>query len=76
MPRQARGLMGQGRMSKSYVAVRNAFEPLARSAGKRLTLIRRRRRMTGNDLEALGVELIAAEEAGEPRRLAALAWQL
>jgi hypothetical protein len=32
--------------------------------------------MTGNDLEALGVELIAADDAGDPRRLAAIAWQL
>ena len=29
--------------------------------------------MTGNDLEALGVELIAADDAGDPRRLAAIA---
>lgn len=32
--------------------------------------------MTDNDLEALGVELIAADDAGDPRRLAAIAWQL
>lgn len=32
--------------------------------------------MTGNDLEALGVELIAADDAGDPQRLAAIAWQL
>lgn len=32
--------------------------------------------MTGNDLEALGAELIATDNAGDPRRLAALAWQL
>ena len=32
--------------------------------------------MTGNDLDALGVELIAADDAGDPRRLAAIAWQL
>ena len=32
--------------------------------------------MTCNDLEALGVELMAADDAGDPRRLAAIAWQL
>ena len=32
--------------------------------------------MTANDLEALGAELMAADDAGDPRRLAALAWQL
>jgi hypothetical protein len=32
--------------------------------------------MTGNDLDALGVGLIAADDAGDPRRLAAIAWQL
>ena len=32
--------------------------------------------MTVNDLETLGVELIAADDAGDPRRLAAIAWQL
>lgn len=32
--------------------------------------------MTGNDLEALGVELVAADDAGDQRRLAAIAWQL
>ena len=32
--------------------------------------------MTANDLETLGVELIAADDAGDPRRLAAIAWQL
>ena len=32
--------------------------------------------MTGNDLEALGVELTAADDAGDARRLAAIAWQL
>jgi len=32
--------------------------------------------MNCNDLEALGVELIAADDAGDPRRLAAIAWQL
>jgi hypothetical protein len=32
--------------------------------------------MTGNDLDALGVELVAADDAGDPRRLAAMAWQL
>jgi hypothetical protein len=32
--------------------------------------------MTGNDLEALGVELVAADEAGDPQRLAVIAWQL
>jgi len=32
--------------------------------------------MNGHDLEALGVELIAADDAGDPQRLAAIAWQL
>jgi hypothetical protein len=32
--------------------------------------------MTGNDLEALGVELTTADEADDSRRLAAIAWQL
>ena len=32
--------------------------------------------MNCNDLEALGVELIAADDAGDPRRLAVIAWQL
>jgi hypothetical protein len=32
--------------------------------------------MTSNDLESLGVELIAADDEGDPRRLAAIAWQL
>jgi hypothetical protein len=32
--------------------------------------------MTGNDLDALGVELVAADDVGDPRRLAAIAWQL
>jgi hypothetical protein len=32
--------------------------------------------MTGNDLDALGVELVAADDAGDPRRLAVIAWQL
>jgi hypothetical protein len=44
---------------------------------QRLTLIRRCcRRMTCTDLEALGVELIAADDAGDARRLAAIAWRL
>ena len=32
--------------------------------------------MTCTDLEALGVELVAADDAGDARRLAAVAWQL
>jgi hypothetical protein len=32
--------------------------------------------MTGNDMDALGVELVAADDAGDSRRLAAIAWQL
>jgi hypothetical protein len=32
--------------------------------------------MTGNDLGALGVELMAADDAGDPQRLAAIAWRL
>jgi len=32
--------------------------------------------MTGNELEALGVELVAADDAGDPQRLAVIAWQL
>jgi hypothetical protein len=32
--------------------------------------------MTGNDLDALGVELVVADDAGDPRRLAAIAWLL
>jgi len=32
--------------------------------------------MTGKDLEALGVELIAADDAGDARHLAAIAWRL
>jgi hypothetical protein len=32
--------------------------------------------MTGDDLDALGVELVAADDAGDLRRLAAIAWQL
>jgi hypothetical protein len=28
------------------------------------------------DLEALGVELMAADDAGDPQRLAAIAWRL
>ena len=44
---------------------------------QRLTLIRRCcRRTTCTDLEALGVELIAADDAGDARRLAAIAWRL
>src|SRR5580700_11941498 len=56
-------------MSKLCAAVRNAFEPLARSAGMRLTLIRRCCHMTGNDLDVLGVDLIAADDAGNQVRL-------
>ena len=32
--------------------------------------------MTCDDMETLGVELIAADDEGDPRRLAAIAWQL
>jgi hypothetical protein len=32
--------------------------------------------MTRDDLDALGVELVAADDAADPQRLAALAWQL
>jgi hypothetical protein len=32
--------------------------------------------MTCDDLEALGVELRAADDAGDPQRLAAVAWRL
>jgi hypothetical protein len=32
--------------------------------------------MTREDLDALGVELMAADDAADPRRLAALAWRL
>jgi hypothetical protein len=32
--------------------------------------------MTRDQLDALGVELIAADDTDDPRRLAALAWQL
>jgi hypothetical protein len=32
--------------------------------------------MTGNDLDAFGVELVAADDADDPRRLAAIAWRL
>lgn len=32
--------------------------------------------MTRDDFDALGVELMAADEAGEPGRLAAIAWRL
>jgi hypothetical protein len=32
--------------------------------------------MTCNDLDVLGVELIAADDEGDLRRLAAIAWQL
>jgi hypothetical protein len=31
--------------------------------------------MTREDLDALGVELMAADDAADPRRLAALAWR-
>jgi len=32
--------------------------------------------ITVNDLEALGVELMATDNAGDPQRLAAIAWRL
>jgi hypothetical protein len=32
--------------------------------------------MTREDLDALGVELMTADDAADPRRLAALAWRL
>ena len=32
--------------------------------------------MTCDDLDSLGVELMAADDADDPRRLAAIAWQL
>ena len=32
--------------------------------------------MTCDDLDALGMELMAADDAADPRRLAAIAWQL
>lgn len=32
--------------------------------------------MTGNDLDVLAVALIDADDAGDPRRLAVIAWQL
>jgi hypothetical protein len=32
--------------------------------------------MTREDLDALGVELLAADDAADSRRLAALAWRL
>jgi hypothetical protein len=32
--------------------------------------------MTGDELDALGVELMAADETADPRRLAAIAWRL
>jgi hypothetical protein len=32
--------------------------------------------MTREDLDALGAELMAADDAADPQRLAAIAWQL
>jgi len=32
--------------------------------------------MTRDDLDALGIELVAADDAADPRKLAAIAWQL
>jgi hypothetical protein len=47
-----------------------------RKRGRALDLCQKVLMMTREDLDALGVELMAADDAADPWRLAALAWRL